>query len=88
MCCGFFVIQPIGALPKGVTVVYWRLGLNMPFVASADGLLERSCTGVSLLGRMVMMGGTAEIIKKRKIFSMGYSDILYLWSTGGKRYDG
>jgi len=85
--CGIFVIQPIGAIPDGATIVYWRSGLNIPFVASADGLLEDSGAGVSLLGRGLILAELAEPIKEREIFRFGYSETLYLWSTGGKKYE-
>jgi len=84
---GVFVIQPIGAIPEGATIVYWRSGLNMPFVASADGLLEESGGGVSLLGRGLLLAKLAEPIKEREIFRVGYSETLYLWSTDGKEYE-
>ncbi len=84
--CGIFVIQPIGAIPEGATIAYWRSGLNLPFVASADGLLDASGAGVSLLGRGVLLGKLAEPIKEREIFRFGYSETLYLWSTGGNKY--
>lgn len=87
ICCGIFVIQPIGAIPEGTTIVYWRLGMNLPFVASADGILEKSEAGVSLLGRGLVLAKVAEPIKKREIFRVGYSETLYLWSTGGKSYE-
>ncbi len=85
--CGFFVIQPIGLIPKGATVVYWRAGLNLPFICSADGLLEESGTGVSLLGRGMMLAKFAETIKEKEIIRFGYSKQLYLYSTDGKEYD-
>jgi hypothetical protein len=85
--CGIFVIQPIGAIPEGTTIVYWRGGMNMPFISSADGLLEKSGAGVSLLGRGVMLAGVAEPIKEREIVRFRYSETLYLISTGGKKYD-
>jgi hypothetical protein len=85
--CGIFVIQPIGAIPDGTTIVYWRSGLNIPFVASADGLLDDSGIGVSLLGRGLMLAKLAEPIKEREIFRFGYSETFYLWSTGGKKYE-
>ncbi len=84
---GIFVIQPIGAIPDGVTIVYWRSGLKLPFIASADGLLESSGEGVSLLGRGILLGDLADPIRKREIFRVGYSEALYLWSTGGKKYE-
>jgi hypothetical protein len=85
--CGFFVVQPLGAIPEGVTILYWRQGLNIPFVASADGLLEKSGAGVSLLGRVLFLGKTLEIITPRKIAKFPYSEFLYLWSTQGKKYE-
>ena len=35
-----FVVQPIGAVPEGRTVVIWRLN-TMKFVDSADAWCER-----------------------------------------------
>jgi hypothetical protein len=84
--CGIFVIQPIGALPEGVTIVYWRSGLNLPFIASVDGLLDESGAGVSLMGRGIFFSKIAEPLKEREIFRFGYSESLYLWSTNGKKY--
>lgn len=83
---GVFVIQPIGAVPDGATIVYWRHGLNLPFVASADGILEESGAGVSLLGRGVVLGKLAEPITDREMLRLPYSHTFYLWSTGGKEY--
>lgn len=85
--CGIFVIQPIGAIPEGATIVYWRHGLNLPFVASADGVLDKSGSGVSLLGRGMMLAALAPVVKEREIFRVGYIEALYLWSTGGKKYE-
>lgn len=85
--CGIFVIQPIGAIPEGTTIVYWRSGMNMPFISSADGLLEKSGAGVSLLGRGLILAKVAEPIKENEIFRFNYSETLYLWSTGGKSYE-
>ncbi len=85
--CGIFVIQPLGALPEGATIFYWRNGLKLPFIASADGILGESESGVSLLGRAVVIAGVADTIKERKIVQFGYSETLYLWSTGGRKYE-
>ena len=85
--CGIFVIQPIGAIPEGATIFYWRNGMNIPFISSADGLLEKSGSGVSLLGRGLILAKIAEPIKEREIFRFDYSETLYLWSTGGKKYE-
>jgi len=84
--CGVFVIQPIGAIPEGTTIIYWRSGLNMPFIASADGILEESGVGVSLLGRGLTLAKLAEPIKERELFRIKYSEKLYLKSTKGKKY--
>jgi len=84
--CGVFVIQPIGAIPDGATIIYWRSGLNMPFIASADGLLDKSGAGVSLLGRGLLIAKLAEPLMTRKVVRFSYSRTLYLWSTGGKEY--
>lgn len=84
---GIFVIQPIGAVPEGVTIIYWRAGLNLPFIASADSLLEDSGAGVSLLGRGMILAGVAKPIMNRKVLRLGYSETLYLYSTHGKKYE-
>jgi hypothetical protein len=85
--CGIFVIQPIGAIPEGTTIIYWRTGMNLPFIASADGLLDKSGAGVSLLGRGMMLAKVAKPIKENEIFRIGYSETIYLWSTGGKKFE-
>ena len=87
LLCGVFVIQPLGAIPNCTTIVYWRNGLNVPFVASADGILAESGSGVSLLGRGLVLGAIAEPINEREILRLPYSETLYLWSTGGRPYD-
>ena len=80
---GFFVVQPIGAIPDGVTVVYWRLGTRMPFIGSADGLSDDLTGSVSLLSRGMMMASVTEVIEDRIILRMPYSRTLYLIFTGG-----
>ncbi len=77
---GFFVIQPLGVLPDGVTLLYWRAGLNLPFIASADGILEKSGAGISIFGRAAVLGTMAETIKPREIARLGYSETLFNWS--------
>lgn len=84
---GIFVIQPIGILPEGVTIVYWRSGLNLPFIASVDGLMDESGAGVSLFGRGMFLAKLTQPLKEREIFRFGYSETLYLWSTNGKKYE-
>jgi hypothetical protein len=85
--CGIFIIHPMGAIPEGTSIVYLRTELNLPFIASADGILAKSGKGVSLFGRAILIGKLAEPIKEKEIFRFGYSETLYLWSTNGKTYE-
>jgi hypothetical protein len=84
--CGLFVIQPIGAIPEGATIVYFRYETNLPFIASADGMLDQTGTGVSLLGRGLALGVIAKGLEDKKICRLPYSKTLYLISTEGKEY--
>jgi hypothetical protein len=79
----FFIVQPIGAVPDGRTVVIWRLK-TMKFIDSADGWCEREVGGVNLLCRAGVLGkvGSEGVIIAR----LPYSETLYLWSTGGRTY--
>lgn len=83
---GIFVIQPMGSVPKGATIIYFRAGLNLPFLSSADGILQESGAGVSLLNRGLILGKVADLLEDRKIIRLGYSKTLYLWSTDGHEY--
>jgi hypothetical protein len=85
--CGIFVIQPIGAIPQGTTIVYWRAGLDLPFIASPDGILEKTGKGVSLLGRGIVLAELSPVIIDRQIIRLGYSKVLYNISTGGVEYN-
>lgn len=84
---GIFVVQPIGALPEGVTIIYWRAGSNMPFVTSPDGLLLAKKQDVSLLSRSIALAAVSEVIRKRAICRMPYMEWLYLSSTGGVKFE-
>lgn len=83
--CGIFVIQPIGAIPEGATIIYLHsnTNLNLKFVDSADGYLLRAGQGVSLLGRGIILAKVAPIIKENELFRYSYSEWLYLQSTNG-----
>lgn len=87
MFCGIFVIQPIGMLPEGATIVYFRTELNLPFIASADGILDKSGAGVSLFGRAMLIGKLAQQLKDKEIVRFDYSETFNLWSTNGKTYE-
>ena len=84
---GFFVIQPIGAIPDGVTIMYFRFGLNVSFISSPDGILIDNGQDVSLLARMIIMGKFGEVVNERKIGRLPYSETMYLISTGGKQFE-
>jgi hypothetical protein len=80
----FFVIQPIGALPEGRTLVIWRTG-KLKFIDSADGICARESNGVSLLCRIAVIGMVAQ--NSTVIARLPYSETLYLISTDGKKYE-
>lgn len=79
-----FVIQPIGAIPEGRTIIIWRMG-KLKFIDSADAMCERANGGVSLLCRGAMMGGVAS--NATIIARLPYSETLYEISTGGATYE-
>jgi hypothetical protein len=80
----FFVIQPIGAVPEGRTLVVWRRG-KLKFIDSADGVCDREAKGVSLICRIAVLGAVAK--NDTVLLRLPYSEALYLISTGGKKYN-
>jgi hypothetical protein len=80
----FFVIQPIGAIPDGVTVLMWRVG-DLQLFDSPDAICERKMSGVSLFCRGIVAGKVAS--EASIIARLPYSQWLYELSTGGKTYD-
>lgn len=84
-----FIIQPIGAVPEGRTVVMTRLYFKdkrANFIESADAICERELGQVSLLCRFGVMKGVAEN-GGPILMRLPYSEFLYKISTGGKTYD-
>lgn len=79
-----FVVQPIGALPEGKTIVMLRRNQTQ-FIDSADAMCERAQAGVSLLCRM--MASSAALEQSTILLRLPYSAALYSISTGGKTYD-
>lgn len=78
-----FVVQPIGAVPEGRTLLILRMN-KTKFIDSADAICERKMGEVSLLCRGVMMGA---VVNKATIFlKLPYSKTLYNISTSGKEY--
>lgn len=82
---GVFTIQPIGALPEGITIVYHSRSSEMPFFSSPDGLCLESMGGVSLLCRGMAIGSLEEL-SDRILFRLPYSRWAYLRSTGGLEF--
>ncbi|MCP3732996.1 hypothetical protein M9978_21510 [Sphingomonas sp. MG17] len=81
--CGFYTVQPIGALPDGATAIVWRES-GEPFFNSADALCLERVGYVSLLCRGMAMGrGPTD----RIIVRLPYMDWAYSLSTGGQSFD-
>jgi len=78
-----FVVQPIGAIPDGVTIVTWRRE-GTQFIDSADAVCKRKMGSVNLLCRVAAIGGIA---KGDILLRLPYSRTLYLISTGGEEYE-
>lgn len=79
-----FVIQPIGALPEGRTLIVSRLN-SMQMIDSADAWCERNMGKVTLLCRAAVVarvGSEAKIVAR-----LPYSSMLYGISTNGKTYE-
>lgn len=79
----FFVVQPIGAVPEGRTLVILR-GSGTKFIDSADAMCDRIQGGVSLLCRGMVLKRVVE--SATVIARLPYSETLYEISTGGQRY--
>ncbi len=80
---GVYTVQPIGALPEGITLVVWRSS-GTPFFDSPDALCLRAQDGVSLLCRAMALGYAP---KDRIILRLPYMEWAYLASTGGKSFE-
>lgn len=83
---GFFTVQPIGAIPDGVTMLIVRAGTQLKFFDSADAMCERIQGGVSLLCRLGALGALADQ-KEIIILRLPYIEAFYLASTGGVTYE-
>ncbi len=79
----FFAIQPIGAVPEGVTLVIPR-GKGTKLFDSADGICLREMVSVSLFCRMAAISTVLE--NSEVLFKLPYIDFIYLSSTGGSRF--
>ena len=81
---GLFVIQPIGAIPDGVTIVYKRWGTSIDFVESPDVLSKKIRGNVSLLTRMIALSSFMKSRKDDILFRLPYFESLYLITTDSK----
>lgn len=81
--CGFYTIQPIGALPEGKTAIVWR-NSGEPFFNSPDALCLGRLGGVTLMCRGMAM---AQAPTDRIIFRLPYQGWAYSASTGGQEFD-
>ena len=79
-----FVVQPIGAVPEGRTIVMSRLKGTV-FIDSADAMCERIQGNVNLLCRGIVLGQVGQ--NADVYLRLPYSETLYSLSTGGKAYD-
>ena len=80
--CGFYSVQPIGAIPDGVTAIVWR-DSGEPFFNSPDALCLERIGGVSLMCRgMAIAEGPVD----RIILRLPYLEFAYSISTGGKEF--
>jgi hypothetical protein len=83
---GVFTIQPIGALPDGITFIYHSRNPEMPFFSSPDGLCLKIQGSVSLLCRASSLAAVEEL-SKRILLRLPYSHWAYLRSTGGLEFE-
>ena len=78
-----FVIQPIGAIPEGRTLIILKLN-KTKFIDSADAMCEREMGGVSLMCRLGMLSAVSE--KSIILLKLPYIETLYKISTNGKEF--
>jgi hypothetical protein len=83
---GVFTIQPIGAIPEGITIIYHSRSPDMSFFSSPDGLCLQTQGSVSLLCRMAVLSTSTELTD-RIILRLPYIHWAYLLSTGGLQFD-
>lgn len=79
-------MQPIGAIPEGVTIITSRRE-KAKFIDRADAVCLREFGQVNLLCRIGVMGGIAKEDNGTIYARLPYIRPLYLWSTGGKEFD-
>ncbi|HUN24399.1 MAG TPA: hypothetical protein PK299_14810 [Anaerolineales bacterium] len=83
---GVFTIQPIGAIPDGVTIIYRGRNSEIPFFSSPDGMCLQMQGSVSLLCRMAALSASVELTD-RIILRLPYNHWAYLKSTNGLEFE-
>lgn len=83
---GVFTIQPIGAIPEGITLIYHSRNPEMSFFSSPDGLCLKIQGSVTLLCRLAALSAVEEL-SDRIILRLPYSHWAYLQSTGGLEFE-
>lgn len=80
---GFYTIQPIGAIPDGITLLVMRKQ-SEPFFNSPDATALRVSGGVSILTRLAAL---SSLPSDRIILRLPYFESAYLASTSGHTYE-
>jgi len=83
---GVYTIQPIGALPEGVTFIYHSRNPEMPFFSSPDGMCLEIQGSVTLLCRATALAAS-EDLTDRIIIRLPHNRWAYLMSTGGREFE-
>ena len=84
---GFFVVQPIGAIPEGVTIWYFRNDINLPFISSPDGIMLEKEGHVNLLGRAIILSSVMDSSEGKRICNLPYQKWMYKISTKGQEFE-
>ena len=84
---GFFVVQPIGAIPEGVTIWYFRNDINLPFISSPDGIMLEKEGHVNLLGRAIILSSVMDSLEGKRICNLPYQKWMYKISTKGQEFE-
>ena len=84
---GFFVVQPIGAIPEGVTIWYFRNDINLPFISSPDGIMLEKEGHVNLLGRAIILSSVMDSLEGKRICNLPYQNWMYKISTKGQEFE-
>lgn len=84
---GFFVIQPIGAVPEGVTIWYFRKDINLPFISSPDGIMLEKEGHVNLFGRAIVLFSVMTSLEGKRICNLPYQKWMYRISTKGQEFE-